>query len=88
MQVGVNILKIYVDENKCIACGDCKDICPKGEIIWSINKIAHASNLGYCHVCTICASRCPTGAILVDRNAPGDDKSERNNQPHEDDLIG
>ncbi|MDD5959951.1 MAG: ferredoxin family protein [Methanobrevibacter wolinii] len=63
------ILKIIVDEEKCIGCGDCKEICPKGGKIWKIsNNIAHASNLQYCHVCTICAMACKQDAILVERN--------------------
>ncbi|MDR0912052.1 MAG: 4Fe-4S binding protein [Methanobrevibacter sp.] len=66
------MLRIFVDEDKCTGCGKCKDICPKGQIIWKINKIAHASNLKYCHICTLCASRCPEGAILVDRDGPND----------------
>lgn len=73
---GVFILRIEVDKNKCTACGECKDICPKGQKIWSINDTAHAHNLEYCHVCTICASRCPEGAITVIRNAP-DDEDEK-----------
>lgn len=38
--------------------------------IWKINKTAHANNLEYCHVCTLCASKCPEGAITIERNAP------------------
>jgi ferredoxin len=56
-------------------------------LIWSINKVAHASNLGYCHVCTICASKCPTGAIFVDRDAPGNERNERDNHSYKEDLI-
>lgn len=65
---GVIILKIIVDEEKCIACGKCKEICPKGGKIWTIDKTAHASNLQYCHVCTLCAMVCRRDAILVERN--------------------
>jgi NAD-dependent dihydropyrimidine dehydrogenase PreA subunit len=65
-----------VDKNKCTGCGECKEICPKGQKIWTIDKTAHADKLEYCHVCTICASRCPEGAIEVIRNAPNDKKEE------------
>ncbi|MDR0900431.1 MAG: 4Fe-4S binding protein [Methanobrevibacter sp.] len=66
-----------VDKDKCTGCGECKEICPKGQKIWTINKIAHASNLEYCHVCTICASRCPEDAITVIRNAPDDEEEKK-----------
>ena len=34
-----------------------------------------ATNLEYCHLCTICASKCPEGAIQVMR----DDEDEKEN---------
>lgn len=71
---GVSILKIDIDKDKCTGCGECKEICPKGHKIWKINKTAHASNLEYCHVCTICASRCPENAITVIRDAPDNEE--------------
>ena len=63
-------LKIEVDESKCNGCGDCRDICPKGDIIWKINGTASASRLRYCHVCTICAMKCSRDAIKIIRDAP------------------
>jgi NAD-dependent dihydropyrimidine dehydrogenase PreA subunit len=70
------ILKIAIDEDKCTGCGECREVCPKGFKIWEINKVAHVSNLEYCHVCTICASKCPEEAIKVIRNAPDDESDE------------
>ena len=64
------ILKIIVDEDKCTACGNCKEICPKGGYIWTIDTVAHVSNLDYCHVCTLCAMKCGPDAIKIMRNAP------------------
>jgi len=56
---------------KCTGCGECLEVCPKGQKIWTIeNEKAYTHNLEYCHVCTICASRCPEGAILIIRDAP------------------
>ncbi|KZX16980.1 4Fe-4S binding protein [Methanobrevibacter filiformis] len=81
------MLQILVDPEKCTACGTCIDACPKGEIIWHVDKIAHANNLEYCHVCTICASKCPEDAILVDRNGPGDKKVHKHEHVHGDDLF-
>lgn len=91
MRWGVPILKIEVDKDKCTGCGECKEVCPKGYKIWTINKIAHADNLEYCHVCTICASKCPERAITVIRNAPNDEKElERLKNAKEDkeDKLG
>ncbi|MDO5850485.1 MAG: ferredoxin family protein [Methanobacteriaceae archaeon] len=60
-----------VDTEKCIGCGNCKEICPKGGFIWTIkNKTASVSNLQYCHVCTLCAMKCGPDAIKIIRDAP------------------
>ncbi len=67
---GFIILKIDVDEDKCIGCGNCYDICPKAAKIWEINDVAHILDLRYCHVCTLCAMECPVDCITIIRNAP------------------
>ncbi len=64
-------MKILVDKKKCTGCGKCEEACPKGGVIWSIDRktdIAKASNLEYCHQCTICAGKCPEGAIKIVRD--------------------
>jgi NAD-dependent dihydropyrimidine dehydrogenase PreA subunit len=66
-------MKIKVDKDKCTGCGICKEACPKGQKIWKINDKASATNLEYCHVCTICATKCPEQAIHVMR----DDNDEK-----------
>ncbi|MDD3985539.1 MAG: 4Fe-4S binding protein [Methanobacterium sp.] len=60
-------MNIQVDKDKCTGCGICKEACPKGAKIWDINKKAMATNLQYCHICTICAGKCPEQAIHVSR---------------------
>lgn len=60
-------MRIEVDKEKCNGCGICREVCPKGAKIWEINKKATTKNLKFCHVCTICASRCPERAINVVR---------------------
>ena len=67
---GIFILKIEVDESKCIGCGNCYDICPKAAKIWEIKDVAHVLDLRYCHVCTLCAMECPVDCIKIIRNAP------------------
>lgn len=64
-------MKILVDKKKCTGCGECVKECPKGGAIWSINRktnIAEASKLEFCHQCTICAAKCPEGAITIVRD--------------------
>ncbi len=61
-------MKIIVDKDKCTGCGECKEACPKGAKIWNVEDKAMATNLRFCHVCTICASKCPEQAILVIRD--------------------
>ena len=64
------MLQILVDEEKCIACGKCAEICPKSAKIWEVKDVAHILDLRYCHVCTICAMACPEHCIKIIRNAP------------------
>jgi NAD-dependent dihydropyrimidine dehydrogenase PreA subunit len=64
-------MRVEVDKDKCTGCGECREACPKGPVIWKINGKAEATNLRYCHVCTLCASKCPQKAIKVIRD--GDD---------------
>lgn len=65
------MLQILVDEDKCIACGKCEEICPKAAKIWKITNVAHILDLRYCHVCTLCAMECPTNCIKIIR--PGEE---------------
>lgn len=71
-------MKILVDKKKCTGCGECKEACPKGGKIWDVKDNAMATNLQFCHLCTICASKCPEQAILVvrDDNEPPENDEE------------
>lgn len=70
-------MRIVVDEDKCTGCGICKEVCPKGAKIWDVNKKAMATNLEYCHVCTICAGKCPEEAIHVIRDEINEKKNDK-----------
>jgi len=64
-------MQIIIDTEKCTGCGKCKEACPKGGKIWTIDKKtkkAKPSNLEYCHLCIICASKCPEEAIRIIRD--------------------
>ena len=69
-------MRIEVDKEKCTGCGQCWEACPKGPKIWKINGKAEATNLRYCHVCTLCASKCPEGAIKVIRDGENGEEEE------------
>ncbi|MBM4241056.1 MAG: ferredoxin family protein [Euryarchaeota archaeon] len=76
-------MKIIIDKKKCSGCGTCKIECPKGGKIWSINRRsgkAKPSNLEFCHLCTICASKCPEYAIKIIRDDNYGKKEEKNGE--------
>lgn len=50
-----------VDESKCTACGECRDICQYSAIILLKDTVLTFPNL--CHGCGGCELVCPTGAI-------------------------
>ncbi|MFZ5773340.1 MAG: glycyl-radical enzyme activating protein [Thermodesulfobacteriota bacterium] len=50
---------------RCIGCGDCRDICPEGAL--TVDKIVHIDR-SRCTGCGLCALSCPTKALeLVGR---------------------
>lgn len=66
--------QVYLPE-KCIGCGTCVQICPKGElVIGSVGAVARGlidkefiekRSTGACVFCALCARVCPTGALEV-----------------------
>lgn len=51
--------------DRCIGCGECRDLCPEGAM--NVDKIARI-NRNRCTVCGLCAESCPTKALeLVGR---------------------
>ncbi|HPS90694.1 MAG TPA: 4Fe-4S binding protein, partial [Methanothrix sp.] len=63
---------VYLPE-KCIGCGSCVQVCPKGElVIGSVGAVARGlidkdfiekKRSGACVLCALCARVCPTGAL-------------------------
>ena len=54
---------IDIDEEKCLACGECAKVCPKSII--KVNDVAHVEEEISCTLCKLCEKACPVGAIRV-----------------------
>ena len=62
-QKNVNLLSpVEVNQEKCINCGKCAEICQYNAIAVIKNKVLIFKEL--CHVCGGCTIACPTGAII------------------------
>ena len=59
------LTKLYIDAEKCIACGKCIPGCPT-EAITGAKKIAHVIDQSKCIVCGSCAEVCPSDAVCVE----------------------
>lgn len=56
--------KPEVDEDKCVGCGECVDICPVGVLELQDEK-AVSLNAEECIGCESCVEVCEQGAITV-----------------------
>ena len=56
--------KIEVDEEKCIGCGDCVDVCPV-DVYEMQNEKSVPVNAEECIGCESCIEVCEQGAITV-----------------------
>lgn len=59
-------MSVKFDENKCIGCGACVEVCP-GNLIKIVNvdgkRIAKIKHIRDCLGCTSCIKECPKMAI-------------------------
>ena len=53
-----------VDESRCVACGACANVCPRGAISVVHGCFAHADS-EICVGCGLCAKTCPVGCISI-----------------------
>jgi ferredoxin len=58
------VTSINLDQQKCIGCGMCTQVCPHG-VITLTNKKAQVIDRDGCMECGACAMNCPTDAISV-----------------------
>jgi NAD-dependent dihydropyrimidine dehydrogenase PreA subunit len=55
---------LLLNEDKCIGCGKCIEVCPHG--VFSLaNKKARIAHKRYCMECGACQKNCPVEAISV-----------------------
>ena len=74
----------HVDREKCVACGKCLEVCPKGIIDWipenqqvyiycnsreRAKDVKDVCSVG-CIGCQLCVKSCPFGAISFENNLP------------------
>lgn len=57
--------KIFIDQEKCIGCGLCKEICPFGLPEKNDNKKFSINRLKECIECSACKRNCPVQAIIT-----------------------
>ena len=55
-------LKAFVDQNTCVGCGICRDVCPAGAI--AVEEVAIVDPKR-CTGCGHCVEQCPSGAIIL-----------------------
>lgn len=68
---GFVMVRITVDVDRCVGCGVCRSVCPKGGRIYRIVDVggrclAVVMDESSCLGCKLCVSRCPTNAIRID----------------------
>lgn len=57
--------KVKQDRQKCISCGNCIDVCPKGVFIIDANKSVVNENQKECFGCNACVKQCPTRCLKI-----------------------
>jgi ferredoxin len=62
---GTTMVKITVDKDKCVGCGECVDVCPS-EVYELIDEKSEPVNADECVECCACVEACPEEAITHD----------------------
>jgi len=63
-----NVTTLAYDNEKCIGCGMCVDVCPHG-VFEIIEQQAHIIDRDSCMECGACVLNCPTQALDVNAGA-------------------
>ena len=59
-----NVATLAYDEDKCVGCGRCTEVCPHG-VFDLAEKKARIADRDSCMECGACAMNCPASAIEV-----------------------
>jgi NAD-dependent dihydropyrimidine dehydrogenase PreA subunit len=60
-----DVVKLNLNEEKCIGCGICTDVCPHAVIVMNGEGRALIQDRDACMECGACSRNCPTGALTV-----------------------
>lgn len=61
-----NVVTLELDEEKCVGCGMCVEVCPHEVFTMNGTKKAAIAHRDACIECGACAKNCPVDAISVD----------------------
>jgi len=59
-----DVVTLELDDEKCVGCGMCLDVCPHA-VLGMNNGYAWIENRDACMECGACARNCPTEALTV-----------------------
>lgn len=59
-----NIVTLVLDEDRCVGCGACIEVCPHGVLALDGRK-ARVVDLNGCMECGACARNCPVQALSL-----------------------
>ena len=59
-----DVTTLRVDEEKCVRCGMCLEVCPHSVLSLNGGKVK-IEDRDACMECGACSQNCPTGAITV-----------------------
>lgn len=59
-----NVVTLSLDEEKCIGCGMCLEVCPR-EVLEMNSRHARIVDRDGCMECGACAMNCPVSAVTV-----------------------
>lgn len=58
-------MRPYVDNELCVTCGACEEVCPAMPNVFTLEDKAVVVNPDACTACKTCEEDCPTQAIVV-----------------------
>jgi len=59
-----NVVTLRLDQEKCVACGMCLEVCPRA-VLRLTNGTAAIVNRDACIECGACSRNCPVNALYV-----------------------